>query len=157
MTIKRFFKKCEEFSICSEIGDAGDYFFDGYPDNITIYHILIKGRGKLGAVYEAEYLEDGPYVLVDTKEYLYKQRIYYGSEDFHIIGFNPLKPEHDWDGRLVSESFDGDNNSWLICFDGNPIVNGKELSRWDYSKLEDKHYDVTINDGCIGVFTRKFE
>ena len=79
MTIKRFFKKCEEFTICSEIGDAGDYLFDGYPDNLTIYHILIKGRGRLGAPYEAEYLEEGPYVLVDTKKYLRKQRIYYGA------------------------------------------------------------------------------
>ena len=85
---------------------------------------------------------------------------YFGGEftleDVYIIGFNPLTPEQDWDGRLVTESFDGDSKSWLICFDGNPIVNGKELSRWDYSQLEDRHYDVTINDGCIGVFTKKF-
>ena len=154
MTIKRFFKKCEEFTICSEIGDAGDYFLDGYPDNSTIFHILLKGSGKLGAPYESEYLEDGPFVLVNTKEYLYKHRIYYGSEDFHIVGFNPLKPEHDWDGRLVTESFTGDHMSWLICFDGNPVVNGKKLSRWDYAKLEDKDYDLELNDGCIGVFTR---
>ena len=79
MTIKRFFKKCEEFTLCSEIGDAGDYFLDGYPDNSTIFHILLKGSGKLGAPYESEYLEDGPFVLVNTKEYLYKQRIYYLS------------------------------------------------------------------------------
>lgn len=154
MTIKRFFKKCEEFTICSEIGDAGDYFLDGYPDNYTIYHILLKGSGKLGSPYESEYLEDGPYVLVNTKEYLYKQRIYYGLEDFHIVGFNPLRPEHDWDGRLVTESFTGDNKSWLICFDGNPVVNGKKLSRWDYAKLETKEYDVQLNGGCLGLFTR---
>ena len=154
MTIKRFFKKCEDFSICSEIGDAGDYFFDGYPDNLTIYHFVVKGNGKLGAVYEAEYIQLNYHKLVDVKEYLYKQRVYHATEDFHIIGFNPLKPGHNWDGRLVTESFDGDSKSWLICFDGSPIVNDKELSRWDYSKLEDKHYDVTINDGCIGIFTR---
>ena len=154
MTIKRFFKKCEEFTICSEIGDAGDWFLDGYPDNYTIYHILLKGSGKLGAPYESEYLEDGPYVLVNTKEYLYKQRIYYGSEDFYIVGFNPLKPEHDWDGRLVTESFTGDDMSWLICFDGNPVVNGKKLSRWDYAKLETKEYDIQLNGGCLGLFTR---
>ena len=29
--MKRFFKKCEEFSICSEIAKSGDYFVDGYP------------------------------------------------------------------------------------------------------------------------------
>ena len=92
--------------------------------------------------------------MVNTKEYLYKQRIYYGSEDFHIVGFNPLKPEHDWDGRLVTESFTGDDMSWLICFDGNPVVNGKKLSRWDYAKLETKEYDIQLNGGCLGLFTR---
>ena len=156
MTIKRFFKKCEEFTICSEIGDAGDYLFEESLDSMTMYHVLIKGRGRLGAPYEAEYLEEGPYVLIDAKKYLGKQRIYYGVEDFQIIGFNPLSKNHDWDGRLVTESFDGDSKSWLICFDGNPIVNGKELNRWNYAQLEDKHYDVIINDGCIGVFTKKF-
>ena len=130
------------------------HFLDGYPDNYTIYHILLKGSGKLGSPYESEYLEDGPYVLVNTKEYLYKQRIYYGSEDFHIVGFNPLRPEHDWDGRLVTESFTGDNKSWLICFDGNPIVNGKKLSRWNYAKLETKKYDIQLDGGCLGLFTR---
>ena len=47
MTVKRFFKKCEEFSICSEIADSGDYFFDGYPDNTTIFHICTKGSVPL--------------------------------------------------------------------------------------------------------------
>ena len=74
-------------------------------------------------------------------------------KEFHAEGnwYRPSGTEITW---LVTESFTGDNKSWLICFDGNPIVNGKKLSRWDYAKLENKHYGVEINDGCIGVFTR---
>ena len=44
--------------------------------------------------------------------------------------------------------------SWLVCFDGSPIINGKVLHRLDYAKLEKKSYNVEINDGLIGVFTR---
>ena len=54
MTVKRFFKKCEEFSICSEIADSGDYFVDGYPDNTTIYHICTKGSVRLAKPFNGE-------------------------------------------------------------------------------------------------------
>ena len=45
--------------------------------------------------------------------------------------------------------------SWLICFEGNPVVNGKILHKLDYAKLEQKLYNIELNDGLIGVFTKK--
>ena len=36
-------------------------------------------------------------------------------------------------------------------FDGRPVINGVELARMDYAKLENKHYDVDIKDGLVGV------
>ena len=48
MSYKRFFKKCEEFSICGVMGEAADIDMDGAMDNNTIYHIVIKGKGRLG-------------------------------------------------------------------------------------------------------------
>ena len=77
-----------------------------------------------------------------------------GKEKFLIFGFNSLERNQDWDGKLITESFDGDDRSWLICFNGNPVVNGKELNSLDYAKLENKRYDVNIKDGLIGVFTK---
>ena len=71
-----------------------------------------------------------------------------------MYGFNALKPEQDWDGRLVKESFDGDNKSWLICFSGKPIINGVAVKPLDYAKLDNKHYEVTLNDAIVGVFTK---
>jgi hypothetical protein len=55
---------------------------------------------------------------------------------------------------LVNESFDGQDGSWLICFDGRPLVNGKELQRMDYARLENKKYEIELNNSVIGLFTR---
>ena len=71
-----------------------------------------------------------------------------------MYGFNALEPEQDWDGRLVKESFDGDNKSWLICFSGKPIINDVIVKPLDYAKLDNKHYEVTLNDAIVGVFTK---
>ena len=62
----------------------------------------------------------------------------------------------DWDGKLVTESFVCDNDkSYLVCFDGNPIINEKELRRFDYAKLQQgKSYDIDLKDGIIGVFRK---
>lgn len=156
MTVKRFFKKCEEFSICSEIADSGDYFVDGYPDNTTIFHICTKGSVRLSKPFDDEIDILPNKELVDTRKYLYEQRIYQALEDLYIIGFNPLKPEQDWDGELIKNSFTGNIKSYLICFDGKPVVNGKEMKRWDYASLVNKTYEVEINDGILALFTKKY-
>lgn len=156
MTVKRFFKKCEEFSICSEIADSGDYFVDGYPDNTTIYHICTKGSVRLAKPFngEVDLLSNGE--LFDCRKYLYEQRIYQALEDLYIIGFNPLKPEQDWDGELIKNSFMGNVKSYLICFDGKPVVNGKKMEKWDYASLVNKIYEVELNDGILAIFTKRY-
>ena len=55
---------------------------------------------------------------------------------------------------MVKDNFTGNDKSWLVCFDGYPVVNGQDLKRWDYAKLDNKEYEVNINDGVIGVFTK---
>ena len=156
MTVKRFFKKCEEFSICSEIADSGDYFFDGYPDNTTIFHICTKGSVRLAKPFDGKIDILPNRELVDCRKYLYEQRIYQALDDLYIIGFSPLKPELDWDGELVKNSFIGSENNYLICFDGKPVVNGKEMKKWDYASLVNKTYKVEINDGILALFTKKY-
>ena len=153
MTIRRFLKKCDNFSICAETADAGDYFVEGFPDNYTIFHIMLKGKVKLAEPFSDEFimLDDN---LIDTKHYLHRDRLYQALEDSYIVGFNPLNPEADWDAQLITDSFVGNNISYLICFDGNPIVNGKQMQRWDYAQLVDKNYNVK-GDGILVMFTRK--
>jgi len=48
-----------------------------------------------------------------------------------------------------------EKESWMICFDGHPVVNEKELSRFDYAKLiKDNDYTVSLNGGVLGLFTK---
>ena len=75
-------------------------------------------------------------------------------EPVQVYGFNTLDLQQDWNGKLVEESFDGDDKSWLICFKGNPVINGKEMRVMDYAKLENKYYDVNLNNAIVGVFTK---
>ena len=154
MTVKRFFKRCEEFSICSEVADSGDYFVDGYPDNTTIYHICIKGSVRLAKPFDGKVDIITNSELVDTRKYLYEQRIYQALGDLYMFGFNPLNPDQDWDAKLIKKSFRGNDNSWLICFKGNPVINGVKINSMDYAKLKDKDYDIKLNNSIVGVFTK---
>ena len=90
----------------------------------------------------------------DVKKFIGHHTIFESFEPVHVYGFNTLDLQQDWDGRLVDGSFEGDEKSWLVCFKGNPTINGKELRVMDYAKLENKHYDVHLNDAIVGVFTK---
>ena len=54
----------------------------------------------------------------------------------------------------MKQSFDGDNKSWLICFSGKPVINGITMNPLDYAKLDNKNYQVNLNDAIVGIFTR---
>ena len=154
----RYFKKCEEFSICEEVGDANVIGIEPAEERNTLYHIVVKGSGRVAKIFDSEYMVgdvNGVY-FADVKQFLGHHTIFESFEPVKMYGFNTLDLQQDWDGKLVKESFDGDDRSWLICFKGNPIINGKELRVMDYAKLENKHYDVTLNDALVGVFTKCF-
>lgn len=153
---KRYLKKCDEFSLCVRCGDA-DFVACEHPSSrFTQYHYGIYGSGTFGVMFKEfglDFKSDGK--LYDMRDYLHEYTIYKADSDFYMIGFNCLNKHDEWDARLVTESFENDKEStYLVCLDGSPIVNGKTLRRFDYSKLEFKDYDVTINDGVIGVFTK---
>ncbi len=152
MTIRRFFKKCDEFSICAATADEGDCYVD---ENSTIFQIVVKGSGRLGLPFTDTCIPlNSKDILFDIKKYINKQKIYQSYDSSHIIGFNALKPEIDWDAQLITESFVGNDRSYLICFGGNPTVNGKQMQSWDYAHLSDKEYSVD-NDGILVMFTQK--
>ena len=154
--MRHFMRKCEEFTLCGGIGKGDGIFSHGYPDNYAIYHIIIKGNVKMARPFESEYVSldaDGNN-FVNVKNYLYSKRYYTSSSDYHMFGFNAHDPEQDWDGRLIKESFHGDNKSWLICFDGQPVINGTVVNPMDYAKLDEKYYDIQLNNAIIGVFTK---
>ena len=156
MTVTRFIKKCDEFMICSEIGKSGDIFVDLAEENKTLYQIILKGSGRAARFFDTNYKEFNAQTetLIDKRKYLGCNMIYEAYEDYHTFGFNFLDPKIDWGARLITESFTGDDKSWLICFDGRPVINGVEIQRMDYAKLESKWYDVNINNAIVGVFNK---
>ena len=157
MSVKRYLKKCEEFSVCSEIGDrAGLVFVEPSSERLTLYQIIVKGSGKVAKIFDSDYIVGDSHKnnFIDMRKYLGHHTIFESHEPFRIYGFNTLSENQDWDGKLVRESFMGDDRSWLICFDGRPVINGVELARMNYSKLENKHYDVKLNKSIVGVFTK---
>ncbi len=90
------------------------------------------------------------------KKYLNESLIFEATEDFYWIGFNTLDKNQDWDGKLIKdEVLVVEKESWIICFDGHPIVNNKELSRFDYAQVyPDKKYEIILNKGSLGLFTK---
>ena len=155
-TYNRYLKKCEEFLICSECGDANVIGVEDAEERYTMFHIVVKGSGRVAKAFDNDYMVgdvNGVY-FADVKKFLGHHTIFESFEPVHMYGFNTLDLNQDWDGKLVEGSFQGDDKSWLICFKGNPIINGKELRVMDYAKLENKHYDVNLNDAIVGVFTK---
>ena len=44
--------------------------------------------------------------------------------------------------------------TFLICFDGKPVVNGKKLKRYDFSEVyPNKTYNIE-HSGVLGLFTK---
>ena len=155
-TYNRYIKKCEEFLICSERGEANVIGVEDAKERYTMYHIVVKGSGRVAKAFDNDYMVgdvNGVY-FADVKKFLGHHTVFESFEPVHMYGFNTLDLKQDWDGKLVEGSFEGNDKSWLICFKGNPIINGKELKVMDYAKLENKYYDVNLNDAIVGVFTK---
>lgn len=156
--IKAFVKKCEDFYICTEMGEKGAFGYEFVEDRKTMYQYIIKGKISLISISEDDLTrqvcnsDDG---LIDVKKYRHSPLCCRADDDFYMVGFNTLHKNIDWEGEIKKKSFIGNDDSWLIVFDGYPSINGKNLKRFDYAKLESKKYNVTLNDGVIAVFTKK--
>ena len=152
--MKRYFKKCEEFSICGALGKKDEILSETAKENITQFQIVIKGSGKVARPFESNFIELKSREISDVSTLVGSDRIYKPFEDFEIYGFNSIGEYKSWSARKIINSFQGDDNSWLICFDGRPIINGITLEKMNYTKLTNKKYNVDINDAIVGVFTK---
>jgi hypothetical protein len=151
---KRFLKKCEEFLICSEVGDGDVIVAEHACYRDTLYQIIVYGTGKVCECFDNKEIEFKR-GIIDVKKFRKKHTNFYSYEPFLIYGFNTLEDSHDWNVEEIKGSFTCNQRGWLICFDGHPIVNGKELKRMDYSLLEiQKDYNIDIKDGLLGFFYR---
>ena len=71
-------------------------------------------------------------------------------------GFNTLIDGEDWDGRLLNQNYlKVEQQSVLVCLDGNPIVNEIKLCKYDYDELTiGKDYNIMLNNGVLALFTK---
>ena len=156
-TCRRFYRECSEFSICVNIGKK-DYVLAEHPSNTnTVFYYVIKGSGKLGKMFSEDFITIKETDFVDVRDTIYDYRTFQSLEDFHLIGFNTLDKKQNWEGRLVKP----DENiirelykpSFLICFNGKPIINNKTIKRYEYSSLDlSKEYKINLNGGVLGLF-----
>tara|TARA_B100001989_G_scaffold198027_1_gene146627 strand:+ start:12757 stop:13215 length:459 start_codon:yes stop_codon:yes gene_type:complete len=150
----RYFKKCEDFAICGSIGLGGEMSAETSDINKTLFQIGVRGGGRVAEVFDSNYIDLVEREIVDVSNLMGKNRIYLSAKDYEVYGFNPLDPNDKWTFKQIYNSFRGDEQSWLINFDGKPVINNKSLKRMDYAKLADKWYDVEINGAIVGVFTK---
>ena len=152
----RYSKKCEEFYLCSEVGEADVLFAETSNNRSTLYQIVIEGSGKVAKIFDSKFtvLDDKDNNFVDLREYMGHHTLFQSHTSFHIYGFNTLSSNDNWEGKSITDSFKGDEKSWLVCFKGEPVVNGVTMKTMEYAKLSGKDYSVVLNDGIIGMFTK---
>ena len=159
--MRRATRHCEDFCLCIMVGKKGEVVAENPDDRFTLYQYNIYGGGKAGVMFEEGYIESESRVLMDLRLHVRKKVIFEATEDFFTIGFNTLDKDQNWEGRLVKDdetTLDLDyireleKETFLICFDGQPIVNNKQMKRYDYARLDlSKDYNI-INNGVLGIF-----
>jgi hypothetical protein len=157
---KRFHRVCNEFSLCVNIGEKG-YVLSEHPnERFTIFYYLPYGSGKFGKIFESEYIFLDNKCIIDVQDYVNSEVLFQSLEDFYIIGFNTFDKNVKWNSRLVRADENvlelDSKKTFLICFDGKPIVNGKKFKRYDYSQVySGKTYNIDLNgDGVLVIFSR---
>ena len=159
---RRAVRHCEHFSLCVNVGKKGHVIAEDPRERFTIYQYNIYGGGKAGVMFEEGYIESQVGVLMDLRPHVHKKVIFEATEDFFTIGFNTLDKNQNWEGRLVKKNEtkldlnyirELEKETFLICFDGKPVVNNKQMKRYDYARINlSKDYDIKLNNGALGLF-----
>ena len=160
--MKRATRHCDDFCLCMMVGKKGEVVAENPKERNTLYQYNVYGGGRAGVMFEEGYIESEEGVLMDVRQHVDKKIIFEATEDFFTIGFNTFDKGQNWEGRLVEKNettLDLDlirqlnKSTFLICFDGKPIVNDKEMRRYDYAKINlSKNYSIQLNGGVLGLF-----
>lgn len=154
LNVKKYLKKCEEFVICSQVGDSNLIFTEHAAQQTTLFHIITKGSFKISESFSSEFITLTRGVH-NMKEFFRKHTTYLSLEPFRIYGFNAQNDSEDWNAEEIKESFICNQKGWLICFDGTPIVNGETMQRMDYSLLEmGKEYKIDYQNSILLLFSK---
>tara|TARA_R100001510_G_scaffold22258_1_gene19483 strand:+ start:286 stop:798 length:513 start_codon:yes stop_codon:yes gene_type:complete len=167
-TCKRCYRNCNNFAICVNIGRA-DYVLAEHPTNTnTLFYYVIYGSGKLGKMFSNDYITIKEGDFVDVRDTIHDYRTFHSLENFYLIGFNSIEKNERWDGRLIEKHektldlhrlYDNplpvNYKCFVVCLNGNPLVNGRKFKRYEYSEvIYPNDYQIELNDGVLGFFVR---
>ena len=158
-TCRRFHRICEDFTLCVNIGERG-YVLAEHPDErYTIFYYALYGSGKIGKIFESDYILIESKNLTDVREYINSEVIFHAHEDFCLIGFNTMNKNIHWNARILDKNtkvVKENKKSILICLDGSMIVNDKKFKRYNYASLVvGKEYNIEIDqDSMAVIFTQ---
>ena len=166
-TCKRYFRNCNDFGICVNIGKKGYVLAEDPIERTTIFQYGIYGVGKFARIFDPNYITFEGGKFYDVREYEKDNVVFEAQDDFFLIGFNKLD-NYDWEGRLIDDDeklldlksiYDQPRpvtyRCFIVCFDGNPIVNDKKLKRYDYAEVKyPKEYKIDLNGGVLGFFKK---
>ena len=155
---KQYFKKYhnEGFSLCAIEPQKGWIGIEPERINHGLYHYVVYGKAKFGIPFKEGFNIVESKQFFSMKEHLHESLMLEALEDFYWVGFNTVDKGQDWDGRLVTENIlKVEKESYLICFDGLPVVEKQELTRFDYGIVcPDREYEIDISEGVLGLFTK---
>lgn len=159
---KRFCKEFDEFSLCVNVGERGYVLAEHPNERFSAFYYFISGSGKVGRLFDPNYLNMCEKKILDVQNYLYDPVVFQATEDFHVIGFNIFSKNDIWEYQLItfedkSITMKKETN-YLVCLNGNATISGNSLKRYDSIKLEkDVEYTVdNLGDAEICIFSKVF-
>ena len=88
----RYHRKCDEFSICCEVGEAGVIFLENSFLRKTLYQIVLRGDGRVGKIFDNNFtkLDVKQHNFVNLKHFKGHHTIFESYTPFFIYGFNKI-------------------------------------------------------------------
>jgi len=159
---KRFYRNCEDFGLCVNIGERGYVLAEHPNERFTIFYYAIYGSGKFGRIFESDYLLINSHdkKIFDVSEYVNSKVIFEAEEDFYLIGFNTYDKNIKWEAKIIDSNnkilISQNDKSYVISIYGDVYINGKKIKKYDYAQIfKEKKYNLNIpTDSILILFTQ---
>ena len=86
-TCKRYFRNCNDFGICVNIGKKGYVLAEDPIERTTIFQYGIYGVGKFARIFDPNYITFEGGKFYDVREYEKDNVVFEAQDDFFLIGF----------------------------------------------------------------------
>jgi hypothetical protein len=163
---KRFYRNCEDFGLCVNIGEKGFVLAEHPNERFTIFYYGVYGSGRFGRIFESDFinLDSKNKTIEDVQDYVHSKVLFEATENFFIIGFNTYDKNIKWKAKLLTsknkivKTNSEEGKSFLLSLNGNVFVNDKKFKRYDYAEIfPNVEYKLNIDEnGAMGLFSKEF-